>query len=42
MYHENRYLKEELAKNYQFDSIIGESAEMKRVFALVEKILCAD
>jgi DNA-binding NtrC family response regulator len=42
MYHENRYLKEELAKNYRFEAIIGESAEMKRVFELIEKVVDRD
>ena len=42
MHHENRFLKEELAKNYRFDAIIGESAEMKRVFDLVNKVMDRD
>jgi DNA-binding NtrC family response regulator len=42
MYHENRFLREELARSHRFDTIIGESAEMKRVFALVEKVLDRD
>ena len=39
---ENSYLKEELAKNYDFDTIVGESQEMKRVFDLVEKVVEQD
>jgi len=42
MHHENRYLKDELKKSYRFDTIIGESAEMKRVFELVEKVITRD
>ena len=40
--HENHYLKEELASNYDFDAIIGESGPMKRVFDLVEKVVERD
>ena len=42
MHRENSFLKQELARNYQFDSIIGESAEMKRVFELVGKVVERD
>ena len=39
---ENRELKQELAKRYDFDAIIGESDEMKRVLGLVEKVVDRD
>ena len=39
---ENRELKRELARTYAFDTIVGESDEMKRVLALVEKVVERD
>jgi DNA-binding NtrC family response regulator len=35
---ENRRLKDELGRRYQFDNIIGHSAKMQEVFAAVDRV----
>jgi len=39
---ENIYLKKQLKKKYQFDQIIGRSAEMQAVFKMIEKVADTD
>lgn len=39
---ENRYLKQELHQEHQFDSIIGKSPAMKKVFNLIKKVAATD
>lgn len=39
---ENIYLKKQLKKKYQFDQIIGRSAEMQVVFKMIEKVADTD
>ena len=35
---ENRQLKEELGRRYEFDNIIGRSANMQEIFAIIERV----
>ena len=42
MVQENRYLRAALARSSRFDSIVGESENMKKVFELVEKVAGKD
>lgn len=39
---ENKYLKKEIGNRFQFSEIIGRSAEMQRVFKLLEKVIPTD
>ena len=39
---ENRYLRAELSRRYSFQNIIGESAKMQSIFAIIEKVASSD
>jgi formate hydrogenlyase transcriptional activator len=39
---ENRYLEEEISTTHQFDEIVGESSELKRVLKQVEDVAATD
>ncbi len=38
LFHENRFLRREITKQYNFAEIIGKSEEIQKVFALVNKV----
>ena len=39
---ENQYLRREVSKNYDFSHIVGKSAEMKKVFDVIQRVAATD
>jgi len=42
LFHENRYLREELREKYRFENIIGKSDSIEKVFRVMEKVARTD